>query len=464
MQTARLIALAASAVLTAPAVWAQQTESDGPWTLQAALGDPSGIRIEGHVRGRYEALANPFVAGRTDDDEFFGLQTQIRAEFDLGADFTLGGELLDHRFVFGNETGGAPSEIDTLEPAQAYIAWRPRDFLLPGARLDAKAGRFTIDIGSRRLTARANFRSLLQSFDGAHAVWTSPTGLHLTLTSVSPVARRPSDAASAIDNEVALNRTQDNVRLNVIHLDAPLPHDIRGEAYLFDLDEDDASDAATRNRDLSTFGARLHRNPARNTFDFDVEYVRQTGSVRASTNPADITPLDHAADMAHLEAGFSFDAPWSPRLAAQYDYASGDASAADGENQRFDAIFGDRSFELGPTSLFGLVARTNFSSPALRLEVHPDPVSDAYLMVRHIALDSATDSFANSGVRNAAGTSGDDAGTMIEARWRRWLIEDSLRLTFGGAVMFEGDFLKTAPNATGFGDPVYAYTDLTWSF
>lgn len=464
MHTARLIALSASAALAAPVVCAQQADAEGPWTLQAALGDPSSVRVEGHVRGRYEALGNPFVAGRTDDDEFLGLQTQIRAEFDLGADFTLGGELLDHRFIFGNETGGVPAEIDTLEPAQAYIAWRPKDVLLPGARLDAKAGRFTIDIGSRRLIARANFRSLLQSFDGVHAVWTSPAGLHLTVTSVSPVSRAPSDAASALDNKVALNRTQDNIRFSAIHLDAPLPHDIRGELYLFDLDEDDASDAATRNRDLATFGARLHRDPARNTFDFDVEYARQTGSVRATTNPADVTPLDHEADMAHLEAGFSFDGPWSPRLAAQYDYASGDTSPADGESQRFDAIFGDRSFELGPTSLFGLIARTNFTSPALRLEVHPDPVSDAYFMVRHVALESATDSFANTNVRDTAGASGDDAGTMIEARWRRWLVEDSLRLTFGGAIMFEDDFLKTAPNATGFGDPVYAYTDLTWSF
>lgn len=186
--------------------------------------------------------------------------------------------------------------------------------------------------------------------------------------------------------------------------------------------------------------------------------------MRATTSPLDLTPLDHEAEMAHVEAGFSFDALWSPRLALQYDFASGNRSPSDNQSERFDPLFGDRAFEFAPTGLFGFIARTNVSSPGIRLEVRPDGDSDAFVMVRDVRLESATDSLANSGVRDAAGLSGDHAGVQIEARYRRWLVKDSLRLSLGAATVLAGGFLENAPNATRQGDPIYGYTELNWTF
>ncbi len=465
---ARLLVFAAAFAAITPIATAQTAQSgdEGPWRLQSALSLPDGVRVEGLMRPRYEALANPFVAGRTDDDEFLGLQTQLRVEFDIlsGSHLTLGGELLDSRFIAGNETGGAAAEINTLEPAQAWLAWRPHDFLADGAKLDLTAGRFTMDVGSRRLVARANYRSILATFDGVRAVWTTKDKLAVTLAYTAPVTREPANAPSALDNEVALDAQFDNVRLGVAHIEMPLPSDLRGELYLLDLQEDDDSNVATRNRDLATIGVRLRHLSASGKFDFDLEFAHQTGSQRATTNPLDVASLSHEAQMAHVEAGFSFDAPWSPRLALQYDFASGDASPTDGESQRFDPLFGDRSFEFGPTSTFGFISRTNLSSPGIRLEVKPDANSDAYVMLRQVRLAEAQDSFANSSVRDASGASGKDVGLQLEGRYRHWLVKDSLRLSLGAAVVFEGDFLKDAPNATGMGNPVYGFTDLTWTF
>lgn len=461
-----LLPMATLAVLIAPAALAQgdPKESGTPWTLEAALDLPDNVRVEGSIRPRYEALGNPFVAGRTEDDEFLGLQTELRAEFDVDPALTIGGELLDSRFIAGNETGGAASEIDTLEPAQLYLSWRPDDFLAEGASLDLTAGRFTMDVGSRRLVARANYRSIMVSFDGVRAIWTSADDLKITLAYTASVGRAPSDAASAIDNKVALNPSLDQTRFAVAHLDAPLPFSMRGEVYLLDLDEEDGPEAATRDRDLATLGVRLHKAPEDNQFDFDLEYAHQSGSVHATASALDTTSLDHTAEMAHAEIGFSFDAAWSPRLALQYDFASGDRSPTDGDNQRFDPPFGDRAFEFGPTSIFGFISRSNLSSPGIRLEVRPDSASDAYIMARDVGLDSTTDSLANSGVRDAAGLSGDHAGLQIEGRYRRWLVKDSVRLSLGATTLLAGDFLEDAPNATRRGDPIYGYTELTWTF
>lgn len=453
---------AAAAGIAASPSSAQTRESERG-ALERAVDAPAWITLSGSIRPRYETMANQFVAGRTGDDEFFGVQTLLRAEIDTG-DIVIGGELLDSRRISGNAGGGTPGEIDVLEPAQMYVAWRPTDFLAPGAALDLTLGRFTMDIGSRRLVARSNFRSILTPFDGVRGVWKSPAGVEVTAFYTRSVDRAPSDAPSALDNEVVFNPSEDNVRFGGVHVEGPLPLDIVGEVYLFDLDEDDASDAPTRNRNLSTTGFRLKWAPRSGGIDGEFEIIRQTGTVRGSSNPTDTLDLDHDASFFHVQAGYTFDAWWSPRVSLHYDFASGDESPTDLSNERFDSLFGDRSFEFGPTSIYGAVARTNFKSPAVRLELTPDGESDAYVMARQIRLDEARDSFANSGVRDATGASGSDVGLQVDARYRRWLVPDSVRLAVGGAALIRDHFLKSAPNATLEGDTYYGYTELTLSF
>lgn len=442
---------------------APKAASEKPWKLEDAIAAPDWLKISGSVRPRYETLSNTFVAGRRGGDELLSVQSLLGFEVNTGA-IIIGGELLDSRLLSGNAGGGAAGEVDTIEPAQAYLAWRPKDFLLPGARLDLTLGRFTMDVGSRRLIARSNYRSILQGFEGARAVWTSDADVKVTAFYTSIVNRLPSDVLSALDDEVVLNETLDNARFGGLNVETPLAFGVVGEAYLYDFDESDAPGAATRNRDLSTIGIRLHKPAAKNTFDFDVEYASQTGTMRATTSAADTADLDHDASLLHLEAGFSFDAPWSPRVAAQYDQASGDKSPSDLSSERFDSLYGDRTFEYGPTSIYGAIARTNLIGPGIRLEMKPDRASDALLSIRQIRLDSATDSFANSGVRDVSGASGKNVGTQIEVRYRRWLIQDVLRLSVGGANIIRGDFLKSAPNATGEGDVLFGFTEVTWTF
>lgn len=457
------LTFAAACLLATPAFAQETAPKEKPFKLGEAVDAPDWLTLSGSVRPRYETLGDTFYAGRSGGDELLSVQMLLKAEIDTG-EIIIGGELLDSRLLSGNAGGGAAGEVDALEPAQLYLAWRPKDFLAAGASLDLTVGRFTMDIGSRRLVARANYRSILSGFDGVRGVWTSADKLKVTAFYTAPTARMPSDAPSALDNEVVLNTSLDNVRFGGAHVETPLPFGMLGEAYVLDLDEDDADGRATRNRDLSTLGVRLRQLPKASAFDFDLEYAHQTGSARATTGAADVTDLDHDASMFHIESGFSFVAPWSPRIALQYDFASGDESPSDPDSGRFDPLFGDRSFEFGPTSIYGAISRTNLASPGVRLEVKPDMASDAYVMVRRIGLDSATDSFANSGVRDAAGLSGDNVGTQIEGRYRRWLVQDSVRMTLGAAYIARGEFLEDAPNTTGEDDPLFGFAEVQWTF
>lgn len=456
------IALLAAVLAHAPAR-AQEPVHDKPWRLGEAIGAPAWLSVAGSTRARYETLEDSFYAGVKGSDQLLSLQTLVRVEAASG-DLVLGGELLDARWIAGDAGGRAPGEVNTLEPAQAYLAWRPKGLLMRGDRLDLTLGRFTMDLGSRRLIARALYRNLLQTFDGIDAVWTSPDKIRLSAFYVSPTTRAPSDAASARKNRSSLDDDVGNVGFWGAHVETPLPGTLISELYLLGLREKDDASLPTQNRDLTTLGARLRRAPATSAFDLDLEYAGQTGSVRATSHPSDAHDLDHEAYMLHLEAGYTFDAPWSPRIVLEYDAVSGDRSPGDGSSQRFDNLFGDRAFDFGPTSLYGAIARTNLASPGLRIEVKPDNQSEAYVMARSVSLDAPRDAFGASGVRDPTGASGREVGQQVEGRYRRWLTPSALRLTLGAAYLAAGEFLRQAPNATGQGDTLYGYSELTWTF
>src|SRR5688572_11267809 len=137
----RKLAAAAACFISLPAV--AQEAADKPFRLQTALDLPDWLKVSGTIRPRYETLENQFVAGRTGSDELLGVQSALKAEIGAG-EFAFVGEIVDARRLIGNDGGGAPAEVDALEPVQIFAAWRPKDFLMNGADLDLTIGRFTM--------------------------------------------------------------------------------------------------------------------------------------------------------------------------------------------------------------------------------------------------------------------------------------------------------------------------------
>jgi len=196
-----------------------------------------------------------------------------------------------------------------------------------------------------------------------------------TLSDTSPVARAPADAASAINNEVALNHTLDKTRFAVAHVDSPLPFGIRGGLYLMDLDEDDSPDVATRNRQMYNL-----RHPFPGNLPLSISLISSLNSRAQRFGARNNQPDRHKPRsittpmMAHVEAARASSAPWPPRVALQDDYATGDRSPTDFDNDRFDTLFGHRAFHLGPTktSKRPRPATKLFRARPLRIEVNPD--------------------------------------------------------------------------------------------
>ena len=175
---------------------------DKPWTLEEALGNPEGLEISASVRARYEALHNQFRPGLDRNDELITFQTDIAAEYD-GGPIRIGGELIDSR-AYDGKRGGAvgTGEVNALEPVQLYVGADLGSVLGEGSETKIDAGRFTLNLGSRRLVGRNTFRNTTNAFTGVKAEWRYHDQSQLTLFYTYPQQRLPDDKTGILDNQV----------------------------------------------------------------------------------------------------------------------------------------------------------------------------------------------------------------------------------------------------------------------
>ena len=453
---ATLAAAASAALILSVPVAAKQ----GP--LAEAVGAPDNLTISATVRARLEGIDGQFRPTAARNDSMFSLRTTLAAEYDAGP-VRFGGELWDAR-AYGEAANSSvsTSDVNALELVQAYLKVELGDWSKggKGGKGLLTAGRFTMDIGSRRLVARNRFRNTTNAFTGANLEWTGRGGERLQAFWAMPQIRRPDDTAGLQDNRVKWDLETTAVQFFGAH--ATLPHVLGGtlEGYGFRLAERDGANRPTRNRRLWTTGLRLFAKPASAKWDHDVEAAYQFGTAHRSTGPGDVTDLDVSAWFAHVEAGYSLAAPWKPRVAGMFDAASGDSGKA-GHYRRFDTLFGARRFDFGPTALYGALGRFNIISPGLRLEVTPTKQTDALVTYRALWLENPRDAFASTSVKDATGASGRFAGHQVDARVRHWIVPDLLQAETGGAVLFKHGALRDAPNAPPTGNTVYGYFDLT---
>ena len=435
-----------------------------PRRLAEARVLPTWLELSGHQRTRYEALDGQFRSAFAGRDQLLALRTALQTRVKLdGVDFVA--EVMDSRQALADD--GTPlgtSMVNTLELLQGYVSLDLGDRLGEGSAGRLLVGRHTMDVGSRRLIARNRYRNTINNFTGVNGTWTASSGTAVRAFYVLPVDRLPSDRVSLRDNDVEFDREDFDVRFWGVHAALPaLFSHIAGEIYLFGLHEDDGPSRPTRNRNLRTTGLRVYRNPQPEHIDFELEFVLQFGVSRASKAAADVTDLDHAAHFHHLAAGYTFDAAGS-RLVLQFDHASGDADPDDGDNNRFDTLYGARRFDFGPTGIYGAFARGNLVSPGYRLVVKPRRHVEVMAAHRFYWLAAERDAWTTSGLRDAAGASGRCVGNQAEIRIRWDVRPGNLRLETGAAHLWAGEFMTSAPNANGEGDATYAYLQTVFTF
>ena len=432
-----------------------------PWRLGEAVGLPESLSLSVQHRWRFESLDDQFRATRSGHDRAWLVRTLAHARWQASESLTFGAELQDSRaWPADRSVSLNTSVVNAAELLQAYGELTLKPPRYGTTRL--RAGRITMDVGSRRFVARNRFRNTLNAFTGIEAVWKREIGWEARAFYTLPVQRYPTSASDLHDNKSEFDQESFDLQFWGVFLAAPLNYFDRAELFLFGLHEDDRERRPSRDRQLYTPGFRLLREPRPGAFDVQLESALQFGESRASA--AATRDLDHFAHFHHAEVGYSFDAPLSPRVALQYDYASGDDSPNDGRNERFDTLFGARRFDFGPTSLYGPFARSNVNTPGVRVQAVPAEHVSVFAAFRAFWLASDRDAWTTSGVRDPSGDTSRYVGSQIEARVRWDALPGNLRLEAGLAHLFSGAFMDDAPNANGQGDPTYVYTQAVVSF
>ncbi|MFT4562258.1 MAG: hypothetical protein ACI9BW_002002 [Gammaproteobacteria bacterium] len=452
--------LASAVLLVAPCSSAERT----PWRLQEGLNAPAWLSLSGTHRTRYETLDSQFRAGRNGGDQILVMRTTVMAELYHGP-FAIAGEFMDSRAALDDP--GTPISSALVNPAellQAYFQWEATDVVESGAKSNLRVGRFTMDIGSRRFVARNRFRNTINAFTGIDWQWTSAAGRAVRAFYTLPVNRKPTVTSDLRRNEIEFDEEKSDVRFWGLTISDKMSWGDRGELYYFGLDERDATDLQTRNRELSTVGFRLYRKARPSHFDYQIESTFQFGESRTSTAVTNVADLDHFAHFQHAEIGYSFNRPMSPRLVAQYDYASGDETPRDGDNERFDTLFGARRFDFGPTSIYGPFARSNINTPGLRLALKPDSAVTSFIAYRAYWLASDQDAWTTSRVRDVTGKTSSFVGQQIEARVRWNILPGNVLLETGVAHLFAGEFMAKAPNSNRQGDATFFYSQIGLTF
>lgn len=451
----------AAALLAQPA--AGQAAAQPPTAVVAAPSD--WLKLSGMQRTRFESLDGQFRAAPTLDasDHLWALRTTLRADATLRS-FNATAELWDARQFAADEGSFVdPTIVNSAELVQLFVGFGSNDVLVAGDKASVIFGRHTMDLGSRRLVARPEFRNTANTFLGLNARWESSAKHVLQAFFTLPTRRLPGDTDSLLDNDAQLDEESRRVRFWGLY--GTLAGVVDGaslELYYLKLDERDAPRLETADRSLSTVGARLVKRPASAALDYEFEAAWQFGTSRASA--ASGTDLDHRAGFVHIEGGYTFPHAWKPRGVLQFDYASGDRSPTDSENNRFDTLFGARRWEFGPTGIFGAISRSNVVTPGLR--VFAQPRNNVELMAAHRAffLASKTDAYVAGGVRDPGGGSGDHVGDLTEIRVRWHVMPGTWMLEFGAAYLAAGAFLDRAPNASGNGDTTYTYVQSVFNF
>ncbi len=452
-----VVAALAIALQGAPGNTADGEPLEDPPSEQDPSGWTPAVSFSVEHRTRYEHLNNQFRAGRGGDDRLLVFRTLARVELGTRR-FRLNTEFQDARTdLADSETPLSTSIVNPVDLLQAFVEVPVDDLLAEGSSSVLRGGRVTMDIGSRRLIARDNFTNVSYAFTGVDWQWTGPDDSKLRTFFTFPVQRQVS--GDILENRPKFDTESGNVRFWGVHYSpGSLPWGDEGEFYYFGLDESDSPGRRTADRDFHTLGVRLYRSPEEASFDYQFESIFQLGQSRMSKSAT--TDLDHRAQYYHVEAGYTFAAAGSPRLKFQYDYASGDKDPTDGQNNRFSGLFGSRSGDFGPSGIYGLVPRTNISSPGAHLSMQPGDGVSTFVAFRAYWLATVNDAWLVADISSPPGEARSHIGKQVEARVRWDVRPGRLRFQAGGAHLFAGALPAGADKT----DPTYFYAQTTISF
>ncbi len=343
-----------------------------------------------------------------------------------------------------NEPGilGAEGD-DPIDLRQAWIA-------IGSKELNVTIGRQLLSYGDERLVGSFDWNNIGRTFDAVKFRWAPAKDWFLDAF-VSSVVVPDSDEFNFSDlfdgNETGRDQIFGGLYFSTAAL---LPLGTTSDFYAFGLHEEPAAGET----DFVTLGTRLKADVTKTGgWDYETEMAVQFG---------DVMGRDLSAFAGHWGAGYVWtQSAWKPRLFAEYNYATGDGNAADGDVETFQNLFPTNHNFYGYMAAF---AWQNIHNPAVSFSVQPTKTVKLQLDYHAFWLADTSDAWYRANgvtqVRPINGNADDFVGTELDLT-AGWKVCKNVTLLAGYSHFFTGDTAK----ATGAADDAdFAYVQSTIDF
>jgi Alginate export len=416
--------------LTGKSAW----EEGHPFSIKRWWDLPESISLTVEERVRYESYATPWMKGNTQGQ--YGIPIQSVAWFKAKPTDDVRFEV---QFWDARQYGSPdPNKLNTtmvnvLNLEQVFTAWINRDIGGSGLDLETKVGQMQMAIGSNRLIGIVPFKSTQFQYVGIQNRLRSEIDDFEWITFANtPEQMLPSTTSALAQNAWVWNRPITDAVFAGTFLDKSLrPHE-HLELYFYYLHEGPAQDLSPT---LYTPGLRVFKEPQKGSYDYEIETIGQSGWQRVTSNAP---LLSVGSIMQHLQAGHTFDAPWTPRFLLQWDYAS----------SHFNSLFPSTVSEYGPDGILALFSRNNINTPGYRLFLNPNEDLTFYAANRFwwLADPRSTSGWSNANLVDLSGKAGSFVGQTWELNGR-WDAHENLALQVGWQILMKGNFARYAPGA-----------------
>ena len=402
-----------------------------------SLNDVDWVDMGLESRLRYEYRDNDFRRNKDVLDEPLLLRTRIyaavKSKFDpLRATI----ELQDSR-RFDSMFAPDNRDINKVDVMQGYGELYFKDALgkddLGNDRpISIKAGRMAFELTDRRLVARNEWRNTTNNFQGLRTTLGQPkSDWQADLFALQPVVRLIDQADKADQAQWFYGATGEWRKWSKVVTLQPYYYLLQqnGNKVLYASDGTIAPASAHKNREIHTAGLRGYGVVGNTGLDYDANYAKQWGEDGG---------LDHDAYAYSLEAGYTANHSWNPRLSGLISFASGDKNSKDNTNQRFERLFGFAR----PWSNNDYIQMENIYASKVRVELNPTSKLKIDFGYSWYELASATDRWSGgANLRDQTGKSGKNIGQEFDMRVR-YPISKTIGLNVGYAYFMAGDFTK----------------------
>jgi hypothetical protein len=328
----------------------QATREAALYYTKLSLGDESDLSVGGQLRWRAEWWDN-YNSKPVNDDEFLLARIRLHADARLfpALRFFVEGRSAfsyDRDIATPDGSGKRPIDEDSLDLENAF-----GDITVGGdVKATARIGRQEMNYGSQRVIGVLDWANTRRTFDGARLIVTGDGWrVDAFATRLVQIQRYEfNDGYIGGQDFYGIYATK-----NFKDVGATL------DVYALNrLKHNTSTNTVDDNRD--TLGARLNGKFGASGFDYEVEGSYQTGEAGAS----DIDAYSIAAVLGYNVP----DCPYSSRLYAEYDYATGGTDPKDKNAERYDPLY--------PTGhmFFGLVdaiGRANIQDICIGLRASP---------------------------------------------------------------------------------------------